>query len=140
MFDWVLNSPLKRLKLSRWSYDWQNHYDCYKALRFLFVLSYEAKTDINFLGSWWSGNEKYFWFLLIASRALLQRHAEYNRILWWNFLTCYSCSFIVSWSKEATAIPSHCLFIAHDIMILIIKEPLPNFAKRGMVENFHIRI
>ena len=31
--------------------------------------------------SWWSGDEKYFCFLLIASPALLQSHAEFNRLL-----------------------------------------------------------
>ena len=31
--------------------------------------------------NWWSSNKKYFCFLLIASRALLQSHAEFNRLL-----------------------------------------------------------
>ena len=53
----------------------------------LFVLSYEPKTRIWFSTSWWSGNEKYFCFLFIASRALLESHAEFNRLLQRNFLT-----------------------------------------------------
>ena len=40
----------------------------------LFVLLYELKTKTIFSGSWWSGgNEKYFCYLFIVSRALLQR-------------------------------------------------------------------
>ena len=46
----------------------------------LFVLSYKPKTRIGFSGSWWSGKEKCFYFLFIASRALLQSHAEFNRL------------------------------------------------------------
>ena len=46
----------------------------------LLVLSYKPKTRIWFSASWWSGNEKYFCFLFIASLALLQSHAEFNRI------------------------------------------------------------
>ena len=47
----------------------------------LFVLSYKPKTRINFSAGWYSGNEKYFCFLFIASRAQLQSHAEFNRLL-----------------------------------------------------------
>ena len=45
------------------------------------VLSYKPKTRIWFSASWWSSNEKYFCFLFIGSRALLQSHAEFNRHL-----------------------------------------------------------
>ena len=38
-------------------------------------------------------NEKWFCFLFIASRALLQRYAEFNRLLEKDFLTCYSNSY-----------------------------------------------
>ena len=34
--------------------------------------------------------------MFIASRALLQSHAEFNRLLWWNFLTCCSCLYYSS--------------------------------------------
>ena len=47
----------------------------------VFVLSYKPKTKIRFSVSWWSGNEKDFRFLFIASRLLLQSHAEFNRFL-----------------------------------------------------------
>ena len=57
-----------------------------------FGLSYKPKTRIRFPASWWSGNEKYFYFLFIASCASLQTHAKFNRPLQRNFLTCYSCS------------------------------------------------
>ena len=62
----------------------------------LFVLSYKPKTRIWFSASWWSGNEKYFYFLFIASSAVLQSHAKFNRLFikefsymlfTWNFLT-----------------------------------------------------
>ena len=39
-----------------------------------FFLSHKLKTKVKFSASWWSGNEKYFSFLFIAIRALLQRH------------------------------------------------------------------
>ena len=45
---------------------------------------------------WWSANGKYFCFLFITSRVLLQSHAEFNRLLWKNFLTCYSCLYYSS--------------------------------------------
>ena len=41
-----------------------------------YVLSYKSKTRINFIGSWWSGNETYFSFLLVASHALIQSSTE----------------------------------------------------------------
>ena len=41
-----------------------------------FCLSYKPKTEIRFSASWWSGNEKYFFFLFIASRALLESPAN----------------------------------------------------------------
>ena len=47
----------------------------------LFALSYKPKPRIRFSASWWSGNEKYFCFLFITSRALLQSYAEFNRLL-----------------------------------------------------------
>ena len=40
----------------------------------------KTKNKLNFSASWWSGNEKYFCLLFTASRALLQRHAEFNRL------------------------------------------------------------
>ena len=50
-----------------------------------------SESRIRFSPSWWSGNKKYFWFLFIASRPLLQSHAEFSRLLWKYFRTCYSC-------------------------------------------------
>ena len=46
-----------------------------------FVLSYKPKTRFRFSANWWSGNEKYFLFLFIASLALLQSLTEFNRLL-----------------------------------------------------------
>ena len=62
----------------------------------LVVLSYKPKTRIWFSASWWSGNEKYFCFLFISSRTLLQNHGEFNRLLQMNFFTCYSCLYCSS--------------------------------------------
>ena len=39
-------------------------------------------------------------FLFIASHTLLQRHAEFNRILERDFLTCYCCSCYSSMGIE----------------------------------------
>ena len=41
-----------------------------------------------------------FCFLLIASWTLLQSRAKFNRFLWRNFLTCYSCSIIAPWLQK----------------------------------------
>ena len=46
-----------------------------------FVPSYKPKTRIRFIASWWSGKEKFFCFLFIVSRDLLQSHVEFNRLL-----------------------------------------------------------
>ena len=50
------------------------------------IFSQKPKTRIKFPASWWSRNAKYFCFLFIASRALLQRHVEINRLLHKDFL------------------------------------------------------
>ena len=75
-----------------------NSYRCgYKfAFILFFVLSCKTKTRIKFWASWWSGNEKYCCFLFIASRGLLQSHAKFNKLLYRNFLACYSCSYYSS--------------------------------------------
>ena len=65
-------------------------------LSIFFVLFYKPTTKIRFSTSWWYGNEKYFCILFITSRALLQSHAEFNRLLSRNFLTCYFCSYYSS--------------------------------------------
>ena len=64
-----------------------------------FSISYKLKTRTWFSGSWWSGKEKKFCLLFIVSRALLQSHAEFNRILYRNLPTCYSCSYCSSMIK-----------------------------------------
>ena len=50
---------------------------------FILILYFLAsqKKRIRFLTSWWSGTEKYLCFLFIVSCALLQSHAECNRLL-----------------------------------------------------------
>ena len=63
----------------------------------LFIFSYKPITRIGVSASWWSGNEKYFCFLFIASRALLQSHAEFNRLYKIIFLDVIPVRIIVSW-------------------------------------------
>ena len=46
-----------------------------------FVRLKEPKTRIKVSASWWCGNENYFCFLFISARALLQRYAEFNKLL-----------------------------------------------------------
>ena len=41
----------------------------------------KPKARTIFLGSWWSGNEKYSCILFIASRAPLKKHAEFNNFV-----------------------------------------------------------
>ena len=55
-----------------------------------FVRLWKLKIRLVFSASWWYGNKRYV--LFIASHALLQRYAEFNRLLWKYFVTCYSCS------------------------------------------------
>ena len=57
----------------------------------------QTKRKTWFSASWWSGNEKYFCFLFIASRALLQSQAEFNKgILFYVIPVC----IIVPWSDR----------------------------------------
>ena len=53
----------------------------YKVTFIPFALLQEPKIRIKFSANWWSGCEKYFCFLLIASLALFQMDAEFNRLL-----------------------------------------------------------
>ena len=67
----------------------------------LFVFSYQPKTRINFSGRWFVEIfEKYLCFLFRASRTLRQSHAEFNSLIYKNFLTCCSCSITVSCLKK----------------------------------------
>ena len=43
--------------------------------------------------------KKYFYCFYKASCNLLQRHSEFNRPLWKDFLTCYSCPHYCSMDK-----------------------------------------
>ena len=81
-------SNLRNIFTGKWLWLWFLQICFY----LLFFLSYKPKAKIRFSASWWSGNEKYFCFLFIANRALLQGDAEFKRLLWRNFLT-YSCSY-----------------------------------------------
>ena len=63
------------------------NYNSYRfSYKFAFILFLSfltnQKQESGFqLLSWWSGNEKYFCFVFIASRVLLQSNAEFNRFL-----------------------------------------------------------
>ena len=56
--------------------------------------SLEGKRKIIFLGNRWSCNERYFCFLFRASRAVLERHSEFSRLLLRNILISL---YAVSW-------------------------------------------
>ena len=58
-----------------------------------FALSQNLKPRIKVSACWWSGNKKYFYFLFTVNRALLQSHANPQKLFWRNFLTCCSCSY-----------------------------------------------
>ena len=49
--------------------------------KFTFILFLSFLTNQNQEASWWSGDEKYFWFFFMVSRALFQSHAEVNMLL-----------------------------------------------------------
>ena len=70
----------------------------------LFHLSQIWKTRIKISTGWWSGSKKYFCFLFInkkqvASCALLQRHAEFNRFYKGIFWQVIPGRIIVPWDK-----------------------------------------
>ena len=61
---------------------------CYEfAFIFLFSFRKNNKKKKNKIFSiyWWCGNGNYLYFLFITSRALFQRHAEFNKLLLRNF-------------------------------------------------------
>ena len=89
--------------------------------------SLKPKTRINFSASWWSGNKRYSWLLFIASRASLQRHAEFNSLLQRNFLTCViPVRIIVSWYVSFP-------------LLGISTPPLP-FASLNLAFSFHVTL
>ena len=77
-----------------------------------FLLFYKPKTRIRFSARWWSGNEKYFCFLLIASHLKAMPNAidVYKRI----FLHVIPVCVIVSCWQELCFIVS---LKKHDWMI-----------------------
>ena len=44
------------------------------------IFYFFLQKKIKFSASWWSGNEKYFCSLSVASRVLLQNYGELNRL------------------------------------------------------------
>ena len=62
-----------------------------------------------------SYHEKYFCVLFIASRALLQSHADFKRLLQRIFLTCYSYSYynwMIAWYTDLSIIYMYvCIYI-----------------------------
>ena len=52
---------------------------------FPFVKTTKKKKNKIFSIYWWCGNGNYLYFLFITSRALFQRHAEFNKLLLRNF-------------------------------------------------------
>ena len=72
-----------------------NYNSCKFGYKFAFVIFLffprNQKEDSNFLQVSCLVIKTFFAFLFIASRTLLQRHAEINRPLYRIFLACYSC-------------------------------------------------
>ena len=56
------------------------NYDFYRFC-YLFLFFLREKTRIKFLASWWCSREKYFCFMTVVSRDILQRYTEFNRLL-----------------------------------------------------------
>ena len=83
----------------------RNYNSCKFSYKFTFVpfLSFlrNEKHDSSFhqVGGLVTRNISFFFFLFIACHALFQSHAEFNRLLYRNFLTCYSCSYYSSMVK-----------------------------------------
>ena len=63
------------------------------SLLFLFCSFVETKNNNQLSSKLVVWYRETFLFLFMVSRALLQRYAEFNRLLWKDFLTCYSCSY-----------------------------------------------
>ena len=78
---------------------------CYEfAFIFLFSFRKNNKKKKNKIFSiyWWCGNGNYLYFLFITSRALFQRHAEFNKLLLRNFfLLANLVGIIVPWLCQA---------------------------------------
>ena len=84
-------------------------------------------------------------FFFIASRALLQGYAKFNRLLQRNFLTCYSCSCYSSmirkirlFSKFMTSQPEN-LIIAIPILPNISKSKGNQIMKFGQLIEYNMR-
>ena len=48
---------------------------------FILFCPFAETIRIKFSANWWSGNEKHFYFLLIANHALFERYGEFNILL-----------------------------------------------------------
>ena len=105
-FEWLVQHCVAKVLLAIceiFSHENNRNYNSYifsyefAFIHFLCFLT--NKTRTRFSASWWSSNEKYFCFLFVASRILLQRYAKFNRFLQRNFLTRYSCSYYSSVSS-----------------------------------------
>ena len=59
----------------------------------LFCPFVETKTKNQIFSKIVACNKTYFCFLFLASRALLQRYAKFNKLVQKDFLTCCSCSY-----------------------------------------------
>ena len=64
------------------NHNYNSYRSSYKFAIILFFFPFlQTKNKNQVFSSWWFGNNKYFCFLFIASRALFQSHAEFNRLL-----------------------------------------------------------
>ena len=81
------------------------NYNSYRSgYKFAFILflyfSYKPKTRIRFSTSWWSGEENYFCFLFIASRALFQSHANWAFVKEFSYMLFYDLSINLSYCRK----------------------------------------
>ena len=98
---WVKGHCVAKILHVIWeTFLYKNSYD------FRFVISYETRSKINFLGGWWSSNEKYFCSLFVESRAILQRYAEFNRLLYRNIVK-QIYSIVSEFNKDSTNLCSN---------------------------------
>ena len=73
--------------------NYNNSYKFSNEFAFIYLLSFRKNPKQESSFSLWSGKKKYFCFLFIASRAVLRRYAEFNKLLSRIFDACSSYSF-----------------------------------------------
>ena len=80
-----VKSCVAKVLVAVWEIFWRENNRNYNSDRFsykfTFILFLSFLTNQNQEASWWSVNEKYFWFFFMVTRALFQSHGEFNKLL-----------------------------------------------------------